>query len=137
MNILEKFETWPERTKIDVRLHLYDWTCLLRCNLVKLLQVFRLAEQFGVQEQVRTNLNKHNAVYIELDNFTIRHRAHQSANPKGWGQHWEFLLALIATFPGEVFIDPPEGTAEYEKGLRFKLGTGGEVLEEIQTWDDM
>lgn len=137
MNITEKFSVWPERAQIPVRLHLYDVTLRERCDPQKLLTLFDLAKQYGVQQRMETNLNGLNAVYVYLDNYVLTHRDFESAHRTGWGDHWGFLLALIERFPNDVYVDPPERTEDFQNGTRFALEKGGEVSDEIQTWDDM
>jgi hypothetical protein len=137
MNIQAKFAQWPERAQISVRLHLYGKDPMERCDLDKLLDVFKLAKHFGVQETISTNLNRANAVYVNLNNYVLRNHECESARPGGWGNHWGFLIALTDKFSGHVYIDPPEGTDDYTQGTRFALGDDAEIIDQIQTWDDM
>jgi hypothetical protein len=137
MNIYEKFMQWPERARISVRLHLHG-SSLRRCvDMQGLAEIFKLAKKHGVQEEISTNLNCINAVRINLDNYVLRFRDYKCAHSRGWGAHWDFLMALVDRFTDEVYVDPPEDTPEYIQGTRFALTTGGEIDREIQTWDDM
>jgi hypothetical protein len=130
MNITEKFDDWAERSPIQVRLELYGEDKRERCNLVKLNKVFELAKRFHVSQPISTNLNQFNATYITLDNYVLRHR--NSDYLVNWGNHWGFLLALITEFE-HVYIDPPEDG----NNVRLKLGKNGEIIEIIETWDDV
>ena len=83
----------------------------------KLLEVFELAHKYGIQTQISTNLNRLNAVYVDLDNYVLRLKDYKCAHSRGWGDYWGFLMALIERFTAEVYVDPPEGTPEYTKGM--------------------
>lgn len=132
MNIYKKFMAWPERADIEIRLTLRG-SGMERCYLPALLKVFALAEQYGIQEAVETNLNRLNVVRVHLNNYVLRHKDHKSARKNGWGAHWKFLLALIETFPDSVAIDPPESSED--SGIRFFLGENGTVVRTVETWD--
>jgi hypothetical protein len=137
MNITEKFAQWPERASIPVRLHLYSPDNRERCYLPKLNQVFLMARTYGVQQKMETNTNRYNAVYVYLDNYVLCRRHSKYATSNNWGDHWGFLLELAWTFPKRVFVDPPEGTPDYDKGLRFVIDSYGQIIEEIETDDGM
>ena len=137
MNIYAKFIQWPERAQVTIRLHLYDATGRWRCDMPKLVSVFELAKTYGIQEEIRTNLNRLNAVNVHLNNYVLRLREYKCAHAGGWGDYWGFLLGLIKQFPGDVYVDPPEDTEDYAKGTRYALTADGEIAREIQTWDDM
>lgn len=130
--ITELFDSWPERVTIPIRLHLYDVSKKYRCSLEQLACVFELADKFGVQTRVSTNLNRLNAVYVELDNYVLIHRDSDHAVKGSWGNHYGFLLALADELYGNVFVDDPTG----ETVNRYCIDEAGNITEIIETSDD-
>lgn len=129
MTIDELFTKFHGRSYMTLRLCLFDCSLTYRCNLNKLLKVFELADQFGIQEILSTNTNRRNAVHISLDNFVLLHRDYVSAKKDGWGDHYGFALACAKEFPGQCFIDPPEGI------MRYEFDHKGNITREIETDD--
>ena len=130
--ITHLFDSWPERIAIPVRLHLYSNNKMQRCCLTKLNRVFELANEFGIQRNISTNLNRLNAVYVDLDNYVLTHKDCDAAVKGSWGNHYGFLLALAKEFPNDVFIDDPTGGTLN----RYCIDASGAITETIETHDD-
>jgi len=101
----------------------------------KLKAVFRLAALCNVQARIDTNLNRLNAVYVYLDGYVLRLAIKKHIMYENWGLELPFLKALARKFPGEVYVDPPEGVNDTKRYQIDDLGNIKFVTNVIQTWD--